>query len=101
MSKQPSHSDRHDDIRVRRPAGGAPRPSSQLSRGAARRRAASQPCWKANAPILITVATVAALIGIFVLLSRQGGSTARGVGDPVPPEVLQAVTNPDPSIFAK
>jgi hypothetical protein len=47
------------------------------------------------------VATVALLIGLFALLARQGGSTVSGVGDPVPPEVLQAVTNPDPTIFAK
>jgi hypothetical protein len=65
------------------------------------RRGAAQPWWKANAPILITVVSVVALIGVFALLARQGGSSPSGVGDPVPPEVLQAMTNPDPTIFAK
>jgi hypothetical protein len=76
--------------------------SSQLSRGAARRRSAKQPWWRQNLPIIITLVTVALLIGLFALIARQGSSSAGGgIGDPVPADVLNALTKPDPAIFAK
>jgi len=100
MAKQNPHSGRRNTNRARRAAGATPGPSSQLSRGAAQRRAAQQPWWKRNAAIIVTIATVAALIGLFALLSRQGGSSASGVGNPVPTDVLNAMMNPDPTIFA-
>jgi hypothetical protein len=76
--------------------------STQLSRGAARRRAAKQPWWRQNLPIIITLVTVALLVGLFALIARQSGSTTGGgIGDPVPADVLNSVTKPDPAIFAK
>jgi Domain of unknown function (DUF929) len=75
--------------------------ASQLSRGAARRRSAKQPWWRQNLPIIITLVTVALLIGVFALIARQSGPSAAGVGDPVPADVLNAVTKPDPALFAK
>ncbi len=76
--------------------------SSQLSRGAARRRSAKQPWWRQNLPIIITLVSVVLIIGIFVLIARQGTSSGGGgIGDPVPTDVLNAVTKPDPAIFAK
>jgi hypothetical protein len=76
--------------------------SSQLSRGAARRRSAKQPWWRQNLPIIITLASVVVLIGIFFLIARQSASSGGGgIGDPVPTDVLNAVTKPDPTIFAK
>jgi hypothetical protein len=75
---------------------------SQLSRGAARRRSAKQPWWRQNLPIIITLVTVALLIGLFALIARVNTSSAGGgVGEPVPADVLNAVTKPDPAIFAK
>jgi hypothetical protein len=76
--------------------------SSQLSRGAARRRSAKQPWWRQNLPIIITLVSVVVLIGIFFLIARQSASSGGGgIGDPVPTDVLNAVTKPDPTIFAK
>jgi len=76
--------------------------SSQLSRGAARRRSAKQPWWRQNLPIIITLVSVALLIGIFALIARLNTSSGGGgIGDPVPTDVLNAVTKPDPAIFAK
>jgi Domain of unknown function (DUF929) len=75
---------------------------SQLSRGAARRRSAKQPWWRQNLPIIITLVTVALLIGLFALIARVNTSSAGGgIGEPVPADVLNAVTKPDPAIFAK
>jgi hypothetical protein len=76
--------------------------SPQLSRGAARRRSAKQPWWRQNLPILITLVSVVLIIGVFVLLARQSASSGGGgIGDSVPTDVLNAVTKPDPAIFAK
>jgi hypothetical protein len=76
--------------------------SSQLSRGASRRRSAKQPWWRQNLPIIITLVTVALLIGLFALIARLNTSSAgAGIGEPVPADVLNAVTKPDPAIFAK
>jgi hypothetical protein len=76
--------------------------SSQLSRGAARRRSAKQPWWRQNMPIIITLVSVVLIIGIFFLIARQNTSSGGGgIGDPVPTDVLNAVTKPDPAIFAK
>ena len=76
--------------------------SSQLSRGAARRRSAKQPWWRQNMPIIITLVSVVLIIGVFVLIARQSTSSGGGgIGDPVPTDVLNAVTKPDPAIFAK
>jgi hypothetical protein len=107
MAKQNPQMNRGNTTQAQRQGGAGKSPaksaqgSSQLSRGAARRRAAQQPWWKGSAPIIVTIATVAALIGLFVFISRQGGSSVGGIGDPVPATVLQAVTQPDPTIFAK
>jgi len=76
--------------------------SSQLSRGASRRRSAKQPWWRQNLPIIVTLVTVALLIGLFALIARLNTSSAGGgIGEPVPADVLNAVTKPDPAIFAK
>jgi hypothetical protein len=76
--------------------------SSQLSRGAARRRSAKQPWWRQNMPIIITLVSVVLIVGVFVLIARQTTSSGGGgIGDPVPTDVLNAVTKPDPAIFAK
>jgi hypothetical protein len=76
--------------------------SSQLSRGAARRRSAKQPWWRQNMPIIITLVSVVLIVGIFFLIARQNTSSGGGgIGDPVPTDVLNAVTKPDPAIFAK
>jgi hypothetical protein len=101
MAKRKSGRGRRNANQAQQPTDAPRGPASHLSRSAARRRTAQEPWWRRIAPILITVVAVAVLIGLFVLLSRQGGSSASGVGDPVPPEVLQAVTTPDPTIFAK
>src|SRR5690348_18371764 len=81
----------------------APKGSSpQLSRGAARRRSAKQPWWRQNLPIIITLVSVVVLIGVFALIARLNTSSGGGgIGDPVPTDVLNAVTKPDPTIFAK
>jgi hypothetical protein len=76
--------------------------ASQLSRGAARRRAAKQPWWRQNLPIIVTLVSVALLVGLFALIARLNTPSAGGgIGDPVPTDVLNAVTKPDPAIFAK
>jgi thiol-disulfide isomerase/thioredoxin len=76
--------------------------ASPLSRGAARRRSAKQPWWRQNMPIIITLVSVVLIVGIFFLIARQNTSSGGGgIGDPVPTDVLNAVTKPDPAIFAK
>lgn len=65
-------------------------------------RYARKPWWRRNLVTLITVGVVVVAVGVFIYLAQQQNkATSVGVGDPVPADVLKAVTGVSPTVAAK
>jgi hypothetical protein len=77
---------------VRRPASGS------AGRGAARRRAAARLPWYRGRGALVSAGVaVLAIVVIFAIIANRPAPVA-GIGDPVPANVLSAVTHVSPSV---
>jgi thiol-disulfide isomerase/thioredoxin len=72
------------------------------SRGAAKRRQATQPWWRQNAPVLGAAITVVLLIAIFVVIAHNAsGGPTTGIGASPSAAVASALAPTDPSYFTK
>jgi hypothetical protein len=56
--------------------------------------------WKRYSPTILTVGSVALLIGLFVFIARSQSSGGTAGGSLAPPAVLKAVTQVSPQVFA-